>query len=266
MQQKKLTTLCLFGGLVVATTNSWKSALAAAIDNNNNKKNGEVDAATLELGVRVGADDAAVVAGAAEEEDFCDEASDCALELKQLRALKVHTAAQASEEVADTAAGALFGPEAVGVNMWTPESWARSLDLLEKSHSNTSAGCELQTGATCAIFSCKESRGPTECKDLLCQCASGWCAKDGICLPSLRAVCLTDSGGTCYADGCDASRGPQLALQGSAFARLARAPTRVAASSSPTLEALVERSRAIVLEGQLHATRVAVYAKVGMLP
>lgn len=54
--------------------------------------------------------------------------------------------------------------------------------LLESVSSDTSNGCITSSGGTCHVIGCSASRGPTECIDGLCQCQSGYCAQEGVCI------------------------------------------------------------------------------------
>mmetsp|Transcript_49877 Transcript_49877/g.161369 ORF Transcript_49877/g.161369 Transcript_49877/m.161369 type:complete len:271 (+) Transcript_49877:145-957(+) len=69
------------------------------------------------------------------------------------------------------------------------------------------SSCDTETGGTCSLLSCAASRGGTRCVGGVCKCASGYCAKGGICFPSSKASCVADTGGTCSVTGCSRSRG-----------------------------------------------------------
>mmetsp|Transcript_232 Transcript_232/g.747 ORF Transcript_232/g.747 Transcript_232/m.747 type:complete len:151 (-) Transcript_232:48-500(-) len=47
--------------------------------------------------------------------------------------------------------------------------------------------CSSWTGGTCAVGSCNDSRGPTECSGMRCLCQEGYCSRGGKCITREQA-------------------------------------------------------------------------------
>jgi len=50
-----------------------------------------------------------------------------------------------------------------------------------KLFKNSGGHCTKETGGSCKIWSCKKSRGHTECVKGKCLCKQGYCARGGVC-------------------------------------------------------------------------------------
>lgn len=77
--------------------------------------------------------------------------------------------------------------------------------------------CASDTGGTCALFSCRESRGPTNCVNGKCLCQKDYCsvtgAVQGMCVSGLptgqsQAAAATDAAATAFAEA--PSGGPNV--------------------------------------------------------
>eukprot|EP00928_Gymnodinium_smaydae_P053511 TRINITY_DN37489_c0_g1_i1.p1 TRINITY_DN37489_c0_g1~~TRINITY_DN37489_c0_g1_i1.p1 ORF type:complete len:236 (+),score=51.17 TRINITY_DN37489_c0_g1_i1:75-710(+) len=62
------------------------------------------------------------------------------------------------------------------------------------------------TGGSCSILSCADSRGATVCAKRKCYCAQGWTAKLGTCVAK-AGQCNAETGGSCAVLDCDSWRG-----------------------------------------------------------
>lgn len=148
-------------------------------------------ASVLALGAAVESDD--LMQGLLDDAS-CEAQESCAVEFRQLRAQQ-HLAGTEDQR------GALL-----------QATWGDNSAQLQV---NQSEGCNIQTGSTCSMFACKESRGATLCVDDLCQCAPGFCAKDGVCFPASPEQCGLDTGVLCSSStGCPALLGSTVCMQG----------------------------------------------------
>ena len=88
------------------------------------------------------------------------------------------------------------------------------------SATNSSATfCDTHTGGTCKYFSCKSSRGQTQCVNGQCRCQPGHCAVGGSCVPNDHShnflQCPQRTGGSCSWFGyCWQYRGPTRCVNG----------------------------------------------------
>mmetsp|Transcript_41575 Transcript_41575/g.62824 ORF Transcript_41575/g.62824 Transcript_41575/m.62824 type:complete len:247 (-) Transcript_41575:341-1081(-) len=154
-----------------------------------------------------------------EADDACDASGSegCSLELRQLRAKQLAangamaTDASSSAAVESAKEGVeSFGEHAIGQDMWETTTWN---DIVAAVQANITARggnsmCNRDTGGTCMIRSCKDSRGPTRCSsDYKCQCETGYCALEGQCFPMDSSHCHENTGGTCSIFPCSGSRG-----------------------------------------------------------
>jgi len=173
-------------------------------------------------------DGAALAAGLAAD-DVCTAGQtqgECSLELRQLRLqAKAQELGEQQEDEdedddedgAEVAAALLagrsarFGVDVEGEDMWTETTWNDMVDLLQGNASEEGRGwCEQQTGGTCSVFGCADSRGPTDCTNSKCLCRRGFCNKEGTCYPLTYQACARETGGTCsdgYGGGCSWWRG-----------------------------------------------------------
>merc|ERR1712048_726722 len=80
-------------------------------------------------------------------------------------------------------------------------------------------GCEKDSGGTCFVGSCDESRGPTWCNSRRqCECIEGYCMIKGRCrsslvpLPTVREMnpwqCDKQTTDSCYLLSCSRDLGP----------------------------------------------------------
>merc|ERR1712137_559553 len=74
---------------------------------------------------------------------------------------------------------------------------------LNKDNICTNNMCDVDTGGTCEVESCDESRGPTICVDGKCLCAHNTCNFLGYCR---SGTCAKWTLGTCYMIGCNSDR------------------------------------------------------------
>jgi len=133
------------------------------------------------------------------QDDACDAAGSCGLELRQLRAQVGNSReGQAVEEQNRD-----IGLHAVGRNMWAETTWG---DVLLEINSTASSMCDTDTGGSCEEFGCDESRGAVQCVGGRCVCRPGYCARGGFCFPQ-SGQCVVDTGGSCNFGHCWYSRG-----------------------------------------------------------
>jgi len=113
--------------------------------------------------------------------------------------------------------------------MWERTTWQDVLEeegLIEANAStaypavaNANQDCEDDTFGSCSVFSCSESRGPTECKSHKCKCAPGHCAKNGACFAK-KNNCVLETAGTCSLLSCASSRGDSKCKSGKCMCQL----------------------------------------------
>jgi len=202
--------------------------------------------------------DAAELEGALAADDVCTEGDTegkCSLELRLLRTQELkmrakraaaadgaadgtvdaggeeQAAGDAARESLEEQASSSFGPDAVGVDMWTEATWGDMVAMLQSNasaegeadyypgygphgghpghggHMHGHSVCAAATGGTCGIFGCSQSRGATRCADGKCLCEHGFCAMSGFCYPTSAASCMADTGGSCSVTSCRSSRG-----------------------------------------------------------
>jgi len=65
--------------------------------------------------------------------------------------------------------------------------------------------CNRDTGGTCRLFPCAESRGHADCIGGQCLCRPGYCSFGGRCMRT--ASCFKETPGTCHVLSCKESRG-----------------------------------------------------------
>jgi len=158
-----------------------------------------------------------------------DDSAECGLELRQLRAqhkkahVKAHVSEALSAESVDVQASSdeavLFGPDVEGQDMWAETTYDQILLGITANLTSEGECLSMDTGGSCSVFGCKESRGATECKNSKCMCASGYCAQAGTCFPK-KGQCLEDTGGTCSVATCSSSRGATKCSSGKCLCKL----------------------------------------------